>query len=150
MDRQVRNPVTGWWENLPEPRRVAVWHTVFYALMAVAGVSVLVDPPTFLTLGLGGHVLTTFWAGLLVLGGVVGTPSVLPGAYWAERIALAAVGLALVLYIVAMAELQSNVPINVAYQTVINAALGTQLIVRWERIRHGLRDPEKHRPRPGR
>lgn len=150
MDKQRRNPITGWWETMPEPRAVPLLLTVFYGIVLAAGLSAVLVPPAFLSFGLGGGLATLVWGGLLAFGGAVGVPSVIPGAYWAERIAVAAVGLAVLLYAVAVFELQRYTDSNVVYQGLINLGLLVHVLIRAARIRHGLHDPEKipTKPRP--
>lgn len=142
MERQVWNPVTGWWENVPTPKSVSVLATAAHFLTALAGLAVIVFPPVFLSAGLGDGLLTFYWGGLLLAGGVTAGFSVLPGAYWAERIGLAAMALALVLYVVAMVELQvaHGPETNVVYQALLNLVLGLHVAIRWERVRHGMRE----------
>ena len=147
MERQVWNPVTGWWENVPTPRSVSVLATAAHFVTALAGLVVILQPPLFLAAGLGDGLLTYYWGGLLLAGGLVSGFAVLPGAYWAERIGLAAMGLALVLYVVAMVDLQllQGAATNVTYQALLNLVLGLHIVIRWERVRYGMReasDPE--------
>jgi hypothetical protein len=148
MERQVKNPITGWWENQPVPRGVILYVTAAYGFIVASGVSVLLNAPGFLSLGLGGGLLTTYWGGLLVFGGVIGATSAPFGAYWAERIALAALGLALLMYVFAMLELQRQVPSNISYQAWLNVALALHIGVRLERVRHGMKDLRKTAKRP--
>lgn len=143
MDKQVRNPVTGWWETVRPPRSVAILATIAHLLVALAGLSVILSPPLFLAAGLGDGFLTVYWGSLLLFGGVVGALAVVPAADWAERIALAAMGLALLLYVVAMVELDARTATNISYQAALNMALLFHVLIRAERIRHSIRE---HRP----
>lgn len=141
-DRQVWNPVTGWWENVEQPRSVTILATAAHLLTALAGLAVIVFPPPFLAAGLGDGFLTFYWGILLLLGGTIGGMSVLPRLYIAERLGLAAMALALLLYVVAMGELQRRVgwDTNLAYQAALNLALGLHLAIRWERVRYGMKN----------
>lgn len=142
MERQVWNPVTGWWENVEQPRSVTVLATGAHLLTALAGLSVIVSPPPFLSAGLGDGFLTVYWGALLLVGGFTGAASVLPRLYALERVGLAAMGLALLLYVFAMGELQRRVgwDTNLTYQALLNLALGLHVAIRWERVRHGMKD----------
>lgn len=142
MERQVWNPVTGWWENVEQPRSVTVLATGAHLLTALAGLSVIVSPPPFLSAGLGDGFLTFYWGVLLLVGGLTGAASVLPRLYVLERVGLAAIGLALLLCVFAMGELQRRVgwDTNLAYQALLNLALGLHVAIRWERVRHGMKE----------
>lgn len=142
VERQVWNPVTGWWENVEQPRSVTILATGAHLLTALAGLAVILFPPPFLSAGLGDGFLTVYWGALLLFGGLLGAFSVLPRLYALERVGLAAMGLALVLYIFAMGELQRLVgwDTNLVYQLLLNLALGLHVAIRWERVRHGMKD----------
>lgn len=142
-DRQVRNPVTGWWETVPDPRAVPVLVALSYVFMVAGGVEVLLDAPAFLAVALGGYPLTTYWGALLVFGGLLGVPSALLGNPWVERVALAALGLAMAMYVVGTVELAAHTNGAVQYQSWLTLALVAHLAVRVERIRS---DTRRRRP----
>ena len=149
MARQVKNPVTGWWENLPDPRWVTPIHAVFYALMIFTGLSALGVTPRFLEIGLG-DILLSFWAGLLIVGGSIGIPAVLGGWNIVERFSVLMIGLAVILYIATIVSLQTVVGQNLAWRVTMDAGLICHLLIRWIRVKNGIRDPERYstyRPR---
>ena len=63
-----RNPWTGFWEKVPEPRWASVWQTATYAAIAAGGVAGLIDPPTSIATQVSVWMMT-YWAGLLAVGG---------------------------------------------------------------------------------
>ncbi|MCE0510837.1 hypothetical protein LVJ59_17450 [Microbacterium sp. KKR3/1] len=97
------------WGKVAKPRHVKVIYLVIYALSALIGVVTLVNPPQTIA-GEVGPLLTTVWAGLFIVGGVVGTVTVLPGWWWAERllgIAPILIGLAIYLSVVIVLHWQA-------------------------------------------
>jgi len=74
--------------RIKEPRVQRIAFLLLYALLAVIGIGGFVSPPAIIEAALGW--LTPFWAGFSLLGGAVGAVTVLPGWWWAERIAAAA------------------------------------------------------------
>ena len=142
-ETQRRSRITGFWYTVPHPRWVSILHTIAYAAFALAGVVVLVDPPTFLYVGFGGF-LTVYWAWLLIFAGVVGTYSVLPGLYIVERFALIAALIGVAMYGVGLAGLAYVVDTPIFYQEILNGILFILLLVRLVRIWRGVRDPERY------
>ena len=142
-EAQRRNPITGFWENLPHPRWVSVLHTLAYAAFAVAGVTVLTDPPVFLAEGFGGF-LTVYWAWLMIVGGLSGVVAVPPGLYIVERFSLGACGVAVLMYGVGLAGLDHSSSSNLSFAHILNTILFMLLVVRAVRIWRGVRDPEKY------
>lgn len=143
MSVQIRSPLTGWWEKVPEPRWTSAAWAAAYGLLAVAGVSVLVDPPSFLWNGIGG-VLTVYWAWLLIFGGVLGVFAAPTGWHLVERFAVLAVGVAVAMYAVATAALDAVIEVSLLYQVLIDAALVLVVAGRWAQVRWGVRDPERY------
>ena len=64
-------------------------------------------------------------------------------AFVTERIALAAQGLAVLIYVAAMIDLQRLVAANITYQVWLLVMLLLHVLIRFERVRHGMRDPER-------
>lgn len=88
------------WERITEPRHMKIAYLVVYLLTVGVGVVTLITPPQTVA-GEVGPVITIIWAGLFILGGAVGTISVLPGWWWAERLlAIGPVMLGLAIYLV--------------------------------------------------
>lgn len=141
MSRQVKNPITGWWEKIPEPRWTSMAWTFAYVMLVLAGLSLLLDPPTFFSKGMGG-VLTVYWAILLVLGGSLGAFAAPTGWHIIERFSILVIGVAMSMYAVAVATLAIVIQHNISYQVFLNAAFLLVVAGRWFQVRHGVRDPE--------
>lgn len=76
-----------------------VAYLAIYVLTTAIGVVTLVTPPQSIA-GEVGPLITTIWAALFILGGVVGAVTVLPGWWWVERLlALAPIGIGLAIYL---------------------------------------------------
>lgn len=141
--RQRRNPVTGWWEKVPEPASDSVLITIAYCLMCVAGISALIDPPRSVYVAFPSQFLIVYWAALLAVGGFSAAISVLPGAYWLERVGSSALALGLVMYVITTLSFHhpgedNRIPHMLTIITLL-VLVGT----RWARIWKDFRDPEK-------
>ena len=90
------------WESITEPRHLKIAYLVIYLITIAVGVVTLVKPPQSIE-GPLGTATTMLWAGLFILGGLVGAVTVLPGWWWVERllgIAPIFIGLAIYLAVV--------------------------------------------------
>lgn len=141
MTRQVRDPKTGWWYNVPEPRKVTLATAVAYLMFSAAGFSAMIDHPDVLLHGLGeGWIL--YWNYLMAFGGLTGCVAALKGTYWLERIAVIAAVTGLALYLGSIMDQHeipghNRLPSMFLYITLIGAAIG-----RLGRIMHGRKNPE--------
>lgn len=75
------------WESITEPRHLKAFYLGVYIVTTGIGVVTLVNPPNSVEWQLGWF-LTTFWATLLLVGGIGGMVSVLPGYWWVERLSV--------------------------------------------------------------
>lgn len=75
------------WGRITEPRVLKVFYLGVYVLAIWVGMVTLINPPTSIE-GTLGAVITSFWAGLIVLGGAGAAINVLPGWWWAERLSV--------------------------------------------------------------
>lgn len=146
FSRQVKDPVTGWWHNVPEPKAVTLATAFAYSLIAAAGASALIDPPNSVKEGLD-KLWVIYWVWLLLGGGVIGAISSLKGWYWAERIAVVSVvtGLAMYTSIIMEQHLipgQNKLPTFFLMTTLTGAAAA-----RWIRVSMGMKEtkPGLHR-----
>lgn len=73
------------WEAITEPRHLKVAYMAIYMMTTAIGVVTLVKPPQSIE-GPLGTATTTLWAGLFILGGIIGAVTVLPGWWWVERL----------------------------------------------------------------
>lgn len=97
------------WGKVTKPRHVKVIYLVIYLLSALIGLVTLIKPPQTIA-GEVGPLLSVVWASLFILGGLVGTITVLPGWWWAERllgIAPILIGLTIYLSVVVVLHAQS-------------------------------------------
>lgn len=141
--RQRRNPVTGFWEKVPEPRIGTALTALAYFLLACAGVSALLDPPRAVEVTFTSHYLIVYWGALLSIGGVVASAAVLPGAYWAERVGSAALALGLVMYGITILSFHHPMTDNRIPHLLTIATLLVVVGTRWVRIWYGFKDPER-------
>lgn len=147
MALQKRNPVTGWWERVPEPRLASVWASVTYACIACAGLAAMIISPVAQPGTLAG-LMTLYWAGLLVLGGTAGAVAVLPGLFWLERVSIVTAGAGLFIFLVALglavaADVIRNPGAAWPVFFLVAGLLANIAGTRWARVRHGTRDPER-------
>lgn len=75
------------WESITEPRHLKLFYLAVYVLTAGIGVVTLINPPNSVEWQLG-QFLTSFWAGLFLVGGLGGAAAVLPGFWWVERLSV--------------------------------------------------------------
>lgn len=96
------------WESITEPRHLKFAYLVIYMVTIAVGLVTLVKPPQSIE-GPLGTATTMLWAGLFILGGLVGAVTVLPGWWWVERllgIAPIFIGLAIYLSVVIVLHVQ--------------------------------------------
>jgi hypothetical protein len=74
------------WLRVQEPRALSVIYFFAYIAIGVLGLAVVTDPPRTVQTSLG-HTLLIAWGAMLLIGGGLGTVSVLPGIWWLERAA---------------------------------------------------------------
>lgn len=122
--------------KIEEPRVQRLVQFGIYLTLAILGGIFLADPPRSYE-GLLGTVLAAVFGGLICGGGIIGTLAVLPGRWWAERIAIIALWTGLALYIVvALALSASAVGIGVAVCLIL-ALVNRWLLVRGAQIEPG-------------
>lgn len=78
-----------------------------YSLTLIMGLSAIVSPPQSVE-GAIGHTLTYVWGGLLVVSGTFGASGVVPGLWWAERVAVRAGITGASIYAAVLIYLQSH------------------------------------------
>lgn len=86
-----------WLASVPEPRSVRFGYLAAYFLWAVAGTSVLIQPPTSLS-GAVGETLTYIWGAFLAVGAAVGACTVLTKYWFLERFAIWLTGAGIAVY----------------------------------------------------
>ncbi|WP_156532908.1 hypothetical protein [Cellulosimicrobium sp. I38E] len=132
----------GLWGKVQEPKVVTFLHWIAYMVALGVGLSALVDPPSSVA-GELGPVLTTIWAGFIILGGVLGVFATLPGVWWLERAAVIACITGLAVWVMVVVTLELTIPDGNRWpQAGALTMLALLLAVRWFRIRRYAYDPE--------
>lgn len=145
---QQKNPHTGFWEKVPEPKVASVGAVITYAMISLGGFAGLIVGQD-ITATPAAFWMTTYWCILVAFGGLAGAIAVLPGLYWLERIAITACGFGLVIFIVAMGYalhegMVRNAGSVVPVMGFMLALLANIVITRLSRVRYGVRDPERY------
>ena len=78
------------WNRLQEPRVITAIQGGIYILLTVTGLLSFFIPPRIVENNIG-IVLSNTWAAAILLGGVLGTASIVGAAWWLERVALIAI-----------------------------------------------------------
>lgn len=131
-----------WFLTIPEPREVRFAYLGSYLLWAVAGVSVLISPPTSLE-GTLGPVLTYVWGAFLALGSVLGASTVLTIYWWVERLAIWLTGTGVAVYAILILSMHLTSSGNRIPQLCFVLAGLVFLIVRYLRIKGARVQPGK-------
>jgi hypothetical protein len=130
------------WLRVQEPRALSVIYFFAYIAIGVLGLAVVTDPPRTVQTALG-HTLLIAWGTMLLIGGGLGTISVLPGIWWLERAASGFCMTALAVYGVAIAALPiTQVSVRVASICFVIFSI-LAFAARLVKIRHYAYDPEK-------
>src|SRR5690625_334 len=86
------------WMRIREPRVVSVLRFFMYLGFLAGGIATINSPPTSIQGAMGLPAMTMLgW--LLAAGALMGAVSVLPGAWWLERVGVAAVALSFSVYL---------------------------------------------------
>src|SRR5699024_9961912 len=91
------HPFVRAWTKVHQPRVISALYCVIYTLLLLGGISALIDPPRSIE-GTIGAAAMTLLASLLTLGGALGAPASLVGAWWLERLAVVSVGVAAAIF----------------------------------------------------
>lgn len=130
------------WLRVQEPRALSVVYFLIYTLTIIAGIAILIDPPRNIQGTIGGG-FTTYWAATLLLGGVIGVVTVLPGVWWLERVGSILCGTGLVIYDVALVSIPNTAGSNRVVSLCFVALASLAFFARLVRIRRYAYDPEK-------
>lgn len=132
------------WRAISEPRHLKVTYWAFYAIAFLTGMGTLISPPRYIE-GEIGPVLTMLWALFVVIGGIGGALSVLPGWWWAERLSIVLIWVGSAIYIIVVLNphmaIEGTDPAQLGWIT-----LGSCLFfVRWLLIRKYTFEPRPRR-----
>jgi hypothetical protein len=121
--------------KIAEPRVQRLVQLGIYLVFAVLGGIFLADPPRSYE-GLLGDVLAAVFGALICGGGVIGAVAVLPGRWWAERIAIIALWTGLAMYIVVAFGLNAS-----AVGIAVAVCFAFALLKRWLEVRGSQIEP---------
>src|SRR5699024_7097478 len=142
-EEEPMNPFVRAWTKVHQPRVISSLYCVIYTLLLLGGISALIDPPRSIEGAIGASAMTTL-ALLLVLGGSLGAPSALLGAWWLERIAVLSIGVSAGIYGVIIGVLDATGEDNRQLQLSMVLVVLLMQAVRWHRIRQRPYDPARH------
>lgn len=123
-------PVHWLYMRIAEPRVVRLLYFGIYLMMLLPGLLLILSPPHNIkdVVGLTSlYVLATF----LLIGGLFGAVSVLPGVWWLERVGIILICTAIAMYVVTVIALHAS-PIGIA----VSIAFILAFMVRFITIRH--------------
>jgi hypothetical protein len=130
------------WLKVQEPRALSVIYFFAYLAVSVMGLAVAIDPPRAVQSATGGGLMIA-WGALLLVGGALGSVSVLPGIWWLERAATGFCMTAIGIYGAAIATLPvSQASTRIATLCFVIFSL-LAFAARLVKIRHYAYDPEK-------
>lgn len=137
MPWKKKHPVVAkWFLRIAEPRGIRLLQFGVYALIFVAGIGVITDPPDSFKSSIG-LTLVYLLASFITVGPLFGMVAVLPGIWWLERVGLIATGTGVAMYIVMIISLNGSL-------VVIGISAGFMLtfIQRWSEIKGSQLAPE--------
>lgn len=123
-------PIHWIYMKIAEPRVVRLLHFGAYLSMLTAGTVLLLGPPHQYK-DVIGLTLVIVLGIFLVVGGLLGAVSVLPGVWWLERVGIILIATGMAMYVVIVLTLRGSV-IGVA----VPFAFVCLFTVRWITIRH--------------
>lgn len=131
------------WDRITEPRHLKVTYAVFYCVVIALGVLALFAPPQSISWELGPF-LTIVWGVLALLGGVGGLTTVFPGWWFAERLSITLIWLALGIYLLIVLFLQVTSESGSRWpQMTVFVLAGGLFYVRWLLIRDYSFEPRR-------
>ena len=93
------------WQRVAEPRHLKMLMLWVYLATSATGIATLCAPPHTVEAIIGGT--TAIWSALVIVGGVGGVASVLPGWWWVERLSIFSIWVGMAIYLLVLAWLQS-------------------------------------------
>ena len=130
------------WLRVQEPRALSAIYFFAYLVISILGLAVVIDPPRTIQSSIG-HALLIAWGTMLLIGGALGSVSVLPGIWWMERAATGFCMTAIAIYGATVCFMPvTQVSIRIASLCFIIFAL-LAFATRLVKIRHFAYDPEK-------
>lgn len=129
MSSKFKNKLYNWFILIAEPRAVRVMQFAIYALLEIAGISIITSAPDSFT-----RVLPVFHicvlGGFISFGAFLGLIAVLPGIWWLERAGLVALATGMMIYITIIIALGTS-PMGLVVSLVFTLTFAQ----RWTEIR---------------
>jgi len=142
MRQPIKCRLAALWLKIQEPRALSVIYFFAYVAISLLGLFVATDPPRTVQSSLG-NPLMVWWGVLLLVGGVLGSVSVLPGIWWLERAATFCCMTAIAVYGGVLASLPvTQMSVRAASLCFIVFSI-LAFAARLVKIRHHAYDPEK-------
>ena len=132
------------WESITEPRHLKVTYLVIYLVVVYTGVVTLIAPPRTIE-GVLGSLLSLGWSGFLIVGGLGGLMTVLPGWWWAERLSILMASAGIGIYGATVFGLQVTQSGSRLTQLGVIALALSVFVVRWTLIRRYSFEPRTGR-----
>lgn len=129
-------------QKVPEPRSVPFFYAAIYAALLIAGVSVLIQPPSSIQSEIG-PILSYAWGGFLATGSFIGLSAVLTPAWWLERIGILLAGSGAAVYAGIALIMHFGSEGNRIPQLMFILVALCALLVRFIRIRQAAYEPGK-------
>ncbi len=131
------------WQRITEPRHLKVTYAAFYVVAIAFGCLALFAPPQSISGELGPS-LTIVWGILAIIGGTGGMLTVFPGWWFAERLSIVLIWLALGIYLLIVAILQATADSGSRWpQMMLFLFAGGLFYVRWHLIRAYSFEPRR-------
>jgi hypothetical protein len=123
--------------RIEEPRIIRIFHFLIYISLTLGGLGFLYSHTTAVD-GVLGPVLSTMLGSAVLTGGLIGSVSIIPGTWWAERLAIILLVSGLLMYAVSLMAL------SISYLGVaITSSLILSLSLRWIEVRRYQHAPGK-------
>lgn len=126
-------PIHWLYLKIAEPRVIRLLYFGIYVMMAMPGILLIISPPATIK-DVIGYTYMYVLAGFLIIGGLFGASSVLPGIWWLERVGIILLDTALAVYLVIVITLHSSVSSMIGIFVAIAFMLA--FAVRFITIRH--------------
>lgn len=129
-----RMPPIHWlYMKIAEPRVIRLLYFGIYLMMTMPGILLILSPPATIK-DVVGYFYMYVLAAFLIVGGLFGVVSVLPGIWWLERVGIILLDTALAIYLVIVVTLHTSVSSMIGI--FVSIAFMLAFAVRFITIRH--------------
>lgn len=140
----VKSGCQSLWHAITEPRKINVAYFFLYLSALGIGIGVCLTPPAVVH-GEVGEVLSWAWGAILAGGGAAGAWAVLPGLWWIERLAIACIATAALIYLIIVIAVDLTDPQTHLMQAWVTVVAGFVFFP----LRPLLISGYTYQPRPG-